>query len=90
MISWRTSSHGTLHAAYLGRVRVGYVAEVTSAKFCGHRWGLNLLRPEGGHYTGRSDLLEEAKVEMERCLREWLEAVGLGVPDYPASMRRTT
>jgi hypothetical protein len=73
-IVYKSSRSGTLHAAYLGSVRVGYVEQRRHDRFW---WQLIFLRPEGGAYFGREGDEQEAKAELEKAVLHWTECAQL-------------
>lgn len=74
MLTWRSSTSGKLHAAYLGAVRVGYAEEGTRD---GWTWSLSLLQPSGGAYRGRASTVEEAKALANVSAMDWIRHAGL-------------
>lgn len=72
-ITYRTNSSGSLQAAYLGAVRIGYIDKKQSDWI----WQLILLRPEGGNYFGRSENEDEAKSCILTSAVHWLDAANL-------------
>ncbi len=77
MITYRSNKSGTLHAAYLHLVRVGYVERRLNNKW---RWQLIFLQPNGGAYYGGADDEDGAKDELARNLQHWIDCAGLGDP----------
>ncbi len=78
MITYRANRAGTLQAAYVGTVRVGYVECLNPTFPSPHwRWQLILLRPEGGAYFGKTDTEEDAKDVLLQSFTHWLACAGL-------------
>jgi hypothetical protein len=73
-LTYRSNASGTLRAAYLGRVRVGYVER---RKYERWLWQAILLRPEGGAYHGVEDTEEEARESLEQSVHNWLVEAGI-------------
>lgn len=67
-LTYRANKGDTLHAAYRGDVRVGYVTVYGSKRVM---WNLIFLRPVGGQYMGWSPSLDQAKIDQEAAIREW-------------------
>lgn len=74
MITYRPNRTGTLQAAYLGTVRVGYVEERASGQWI---WQTIFVRPEGGGYNGKEDDETTAKACLERAVRHWMDCARL-------------
>jgi hypothetical protein len=74
MITFRWNGASTVGAAYLGKCRVGYVQKRTKN---GWLWYTDLLKPEGGHYSGGSFTLDAAQEQLRAAITEWIEAAGL-------------
>ena len=74
MLTYKPNKTATLHAAYRGSVRVGYVAESTRG---GYTWNLYMLRPAGGGYMGRCDTMEKARQEMSESFLSWMRCADL-------------
>lgn len=77
MITYRSNRTGTLHAAYLGSVRVGYVEMRSPYPRSGWLWQLILLRPEGGALLGVADTDDDARAALRTALDYWLQCAGL-------------
>lgn len=74
MITWRSSRSNSLHAAYLGEVRVGYVEQTLTRRF---RMQLIFLQPGGNSYFGVFDTEEDARAALLVSVEHWLDAAGL-------------
>lgn len=74
VLQYRSNRANTLHAAYLGSVRVGYVE---TRPFGRVLWQTILVRPEGGCYCGKEDDLESAKEALSRAVHHWLISANL-------------
>ena len=72
-ITYRSNKTGTLHAAYCGACRVGYV-EMGMFQW---RWQLIVLKPEGGAYWGRGEDEQDAKDRLEKNFQHWMTSAGL-------------
>lgn len=77
MITYRANDRWTLHAAYCGSVRIGYVEDRERFTAHGWRWQLILLQPEGGAYWGFVSDEGEAKAALEQAFTHWLAEAGL-------------
>lgn len=75
MITYRPNRTGTLQAAYLGTVRVGYVEQRALAG--AWIWQTIFVRPEGGGYNGKEDNEDSAKDALEKAVRHWLDCANL-------------
>lgn len=73
-LQYRTNQSGTLHAAYLGAVRVGYVERRPNSIYM---WQAIFVRPEGGAYVGKEDDEQIAKEELRKAVLHWIESAGL-------------
>lgn len=71
-LTYRSSPSNHIHAAYLGRVRIGYVEERTRYPQQGWLWQLSLVHPHGGVYMGKADTRDEAEDMLERSLKHWM------------------
>lgn len=68
-LTYRSNKSGSLHAAYCGKCRVGYVEERATRR---HRWQLSLVSHDG-HYTfGVDDSAATARESLERAFHYWL------------------
>ena len=74
-LTYRANRSGTLHAAYSGQCRVGYIErrQITSRWL----WQLSLIRPEGGAFFGIEEDEESARAELEKNFVYWLAVAGL-------------
>lgn len=64
-LTFRASRDGATSAAYLGTCRVGYA-------LASGLWWTNLLRPEGGCWTGRAPSPEAAQEALAGAVGEWV------------------
>lgn len=74
MLTYRPNRAGTLHAAYLGAVRVGYVEARPNGRWI---YQSIFVRPEGGCYCGRVDSDEEARSCLLAATKQWVTEAGL-------------
>lgn len=88
MITYRANERGTLHAAYCGAVRIGYVEDRERFTAAGWRWQLIMLQPEGGAYWGFVNDEIEAKQELEKAFTHWMSSAGL-IKENSDDPRRT-
>jgi hypothetical protein len=72
-VSKRSNQSGSLHAVYLGGVRVGYI-QVREEPREGYTWTLSLLRPTGGGYMGTGEHVESCMLQIRSSIQEWLNA----------------
>lgn len=77
-LTFRESRDGATSAAYLGACRVGYV-------LASGLWWTNLLRPEGGCWTGRAPSPEAAREALAGAVGEWVAHAGLCSAGPPAA-----
>lgn len=73
-LQYRANRSGTLHAAYLGACRVGYVERRANGT---HLWQAIFVRPEGGAYVGKEDDEQSAKDALLKSVIHWIESTGL-------------
>ena len=74
MITYKSNPRGTVQAALIGAVRVGYVDHSDDKRWI---WSLNVIQPGGGRATGITETQEEAKQALSDALVKWVEAAGL-------------
>ncbi len=74
MLTYRPNRDGSLHAAYLGTVRIGYVERRAYDRWL---WQLSLLSPEGGYPRGIVDNEEDASAQLAPHLDRWLNCAKL-------------
>jgi hypothetical protein len=72
MINYRANKTKTLHAAYRGACRVGYVGHNPRPHVEPWTWELRMLGPAGDHPMGRATTFETAQVALETAFEEWM------------------
>ena len=74
MITYKSNPRGTVQAAIIGAVRVGYVDHSDDKRWI---WSLNMIQPGGGRATGIEQTQEDAKQALSDALVKWVDAADL-------------